>query len=116
LKRLAVSLGLVLCLSGRLGAAESAEKVYSGQEAAALRCANTMALTAVALSQNDQMGADEKTVMLQIVVLILDRHVTGTWNQKKAALEIVRDRRDPVETLQDFQRYAQQCLLQFPIN
>jgi hypothetical protein len=116
LKRVAGSLSLVLCLSGSLEAAESTEKVYSGQEAAALRCANTMALTAVALSQNEQLGDDEKTVMLQIVVLILDRHVTGTWNQKKAALEIVRDRRDSVQTLQDFQRYAQQCLRQFPIN
>lgn len=116
MKRVAISLSLVVCLSGTLQAAEGDEKVYTGQEAAALRCANTMALTAVALSQNDKLGEDEKTVMLQIVVLILDRHVSGTWNQKKAALEIVRDRRDPVETMQDFQRYAEQCLRQFPIN
>ena len=62
------------------------------------------------------MGEPEKNVMLQISVLILDRHVSGSWAQKKAALEIVRDRRDVDQTLDDFQRYAEQCLRQFPIN
>ena len=107
---------LLLCLSAPLGAAEPGQKVYSGEEAAALRCANTIALTAVALSQEGKLPEAEKQVMLQITVFILDRHVSGTWRQKKAALEVVRDRRDAIETLQDFERYSEQCLRQFPIN
>ena len=98
------------------GAVAAQSKVYQGEEAAALRCANAMALTAVALSDAGLMSDGEKSVMLEITVVILDRHVSGTWAQKKAALEIVRDRRDVAETLADFQEVAQKCLRQFPIN
>jgi hypothetical protein len=97
-------------------AAAAEQKSYTGQEAAALRCANTLAFTAVALEDAGRLGAAEKEVMLSITVLILERHVSGTWQQKKAALEIVRDRRDVIETLDDFENLAQRCLRQFPIN
>ncbi|WP_257883638.1 hypothetical protein [Roseobacter insulae] len=96
--------------------AQAQQRIYSGEEAAALRCANTMAFTAVALESTGRLGAAEKEVMLNITVRILDLHVSGTWRQKKAALRIVRDRRDVFETLEDFERYANQCLVQFPIN
>ena len=114
MRHLVFSVGTWLCLS--VGSWASAPKVYEGNEAAALRCANAMAFTAVALAETGAMGEPEKNVMLQISVLILDRHVSGSWAQKKAALEIVRDRRDVDQTLDDFQRYAEQCLRQFPIN
>ena len=107
---------LALCLNTPLSAAEPGSKVYTGEEAAALRCANTVALTAVALSQEGRLPDEEKKVMLGITVLILDRHVTGTWQQKTAAMEVVRDRRDAYETVQDFQQLAEKCLKQFPIN
>lgn len=107
---------LSLIIFSPLLAAEPESKVYAGEEAAALRCANTVALTAVALSEEGKLPEAEKKVMLGITVLILDRHVSGTWQQKRAALEVVRDRRDAYETVQDFQRLAQQCLKQFPIN
>lgn len=98
------------------GGVQAQDRVYSGEEAAALRCANTVALTAVALSDAGRMGEAEKEIMLGISFLILDRHTTGTWTQKKAGLEAVRDRRGVEETLQDFERLAEQCLRQFPIN
>jgi len=81
-----------------------------------LRCANTLAFTAVALADTGRLGETEKKVMLEITVLILERHVSGTWSQKKAALAVVRDRRDVDETLGDFERFAQQCFERFPIN
>ncbi len=92
------------------------QKTYEGEEAAALRCANTMAFTAVALESTGRIGALEKDVMLDITVRILVEHVSGTWAQKKAALRVVRDRRDVLETFDDFERFANQCLRQFPIN
>jgi hypothetical protein len=58
----------------------------------------------------------EKEVMLGITILILERHVSGTWAQKKAALAIMRDRRSVEETIEDYQRNAARCLQQFPIN
>ena len=98
------------------GPLAAGQKTYAGEEAAALRCANTMAFTAVALDSSGRIRTLAKEVMLDITVRILVDHVSGTWRQKKAALRIVRDRRDVFETLDDFRRFANQCLLQFPIN
>ena len=94
----------------------AANRVYEGDEAAALRCANTLALTAVALDSAGAISPAVKEVMLGVTLLILERHVSGTWADKKAALRVIRDRRDVLETLKDFERYAAQCLKQFPIN
>jgi hypothetical protein len=98
------------------GAAQGAQKTYEGSEAAALRCANIVALTAVALFDSGRVGEVEKEIMLGISYLMLQQHVSGTWPQKKAALEIVRDRRGVEETLRDFEQLAEKCLEQFPIN
>ncbi|MEP5732224.1 MAG: hypothetical protein ABJL67_22970 [Sulfitobacter sp.] len=105
---------LAVAVSGATGA--QAAKVYEGQEAAALRCANTLALTAVALARAGLMPKEEKDVVLSITTLILERHVSGTWGQKKAALEIMRDRRSVPDTLDDYRENAARCLGQFPIN
>ena len=96
--------------------ADAAQKRYEGSEAAALRCANMVAMTAVALSDTGKISEAEKDVMLGISFLILQGHVSGTWSQKKAALEVVRDRRDVGETLADFEKLAEKCLRDFPIN
>lgn len=96
--------------------AGAAQKRYEGSEAAALRCADMVALTAVALSDAGRIGVPEKEVMLAISFLMLEEHVSGTWAEKKAALEVVRDRRSIDETLDDFERYATTCLRDFPIN
>lgn len=92
------------------------QRVYEGQEAAALRCANTLALTAVALSAAERISDAEKEVFLGVTVLILERHVSGTWQQKKAAMAVMRDRRSIPDTLEDYRRNAGRCLRQFPIN
>tara|TARA_R110002049_G_scaffold142277_2_gene304130 strand:+ start:4113 stop:4463 length:351 start_codon:yes stop_codon:yes gene_type:complete len=115
-RRIAPLLGLIAGLAVIMPAQASAGRVYEGDEAAALRCANTLALTAVALSAAELIGEDEKEVILGITVRILDRHVSGTWRQKKAAMVQMRDRRGVVDTLEDYRRNAGQCLKQFPIN
>lgn len=94
----------------------AAQRVYEGKEAAALRCSNTIALTAVALSEAGLIGAAEKDVLLSVSVLILERHVSGTWREKKAAMAVMRDRRSVPDTLEDYRRNAARCLQQFPIN
>ena len=98
------------------GTAGAAQKVYEGSEAAALRCANIVALTAVALNDAGGIGDLEKDVMLGISFMMLEEHVSGTWQQKRAALEEVRNRRGIEETLEDFTRLAERCLREFPIN
>lgn len=93
-----------------------AQVVYEGSQALALRCANTLAMTAVVLARAGQMEEIEKDVMLGISLRILERHVSGTWGQKKAALAQMRDRRSVAETLEDYRQNAPGCLAQFPIN
>ena len=97
------------------GGAQAA-RTYAGEEAAALRCANTLAMTAVTLHSEALISEQEKEVMFGVTFLILERHVSGSWKQKKAALEVMRDRRNLEDTLQDYRDYAAQCLRQFPIN
>ena len=93
-----------------------ANRVYAGQEAVALRCANALALTAMALAGAGRISEQEKDVMLWITVSILKRHVSGTWWQKKSALRVMQTRRTAIQTLDDYRVNAQKCLEQFPIN
>ncbi|WP_299023910.1 hypothetical protein [uncultured Sulfitobacter sp.] len=108
------ALTLVLALAATQVTA--AQRVYEGEEAAALRCANMMAFTGVTLNQAGLMGDPEKDVLIGISVLILERHVSGNWTEKKRAMEAMRDRRDVDATLADYQRNAPVCLKRFPIN
>lgn len=110
-----VVLGAIMAV-GLLASPALAARTYEGEEAAALRCANMLALTAVTLAEAKLIGTQEKEIMLGVTVLILEHHVSGTWRQKKAALEIVRDRRSFPDTLEDYRRNAARCLAQFPIN
>jgi len=103
-----------LVLAGLSGPAQAL--TYEGSEAAALRCSNTLAMTAVALNRAKLIGAPEKEVMLSVTLLILERHVSGTWAQKKAAMAVMRDRRSVPDTLTDYRENAAKCLRQFPIN
>lgn len=106
---------LVLCLALGSGAA-AGQKVYKDDEAAALRCANMIALTGVALGGTDLISPEEQDIMLALAVLILERHVSGTQDQKFEALEQMQNRRSPEATLEDYRKNAQHCLERFPIN
>ncbi|KIN69134.1 hypothetical protein [Sulfitobacter donghicola] len=108
------ALALVLALVAT--EATAAQRVYEGDEAAAIRCANMMAMTGVTLNGAGLMGDAEKDVLIGISVLILENHVSGSWTAKKRAMEAMRDRRDVEETLADYQRNAPRCLKRFPIN
>jgi hypothetical protein len=96
--------------------ASAAQRVYEGDEASAIRCANMMAMTGITLNAAGLMSDPEKDVLVGISVLILEHHVSGNWNSKKRAMATMRDRRDVDETLADYQRNAPGCLERFPIN
>jgi len=108
--------GVVFALMLVAGGASAATRVYEGDEAAALRCANMMALTGVTLNRAGLMPDSEKNVLIGISILILERYVSGNWTEKKRAMEAMRDRRDVDATLMDYQRNAPVCLRRFPIN
>ena len=109
--------GALLFMAVLLGLSDAAHaRTYAGSEAAALRCSNTLALTAVALNRAELIGEQQKDAMLGVTLLILERHVSGTWAQKKAAMAVMRDRRSVPDTLTDYRKNAAKCLRQFPIN
>ncbi|KIN64046.1 hypothetical protein Z946_2931 [Sulfitobacter noctilucicola] len=114
MRRRLLSVALAVVLAQPVMAQKT--RTYAGEEAAALRCSNALALTAIALSRAELIADVEKEVMLGVTVLILERHVSGTWQQKKRALEVMRDRRSVPDTLDDYRRNAVKCLRQFPIN
>ena len=111
-----LALALAFSLALPVGGQAQGTRTYEGAEAAALRCSNMMALTGVTLHRAGLMGEEEKDVLIGVSLLILERHVSGTWTQKKRAMEVMRDRRDIDETLEDYQRNAAVCLKRFPIN
>jgi len=108
------ALALILTLVS--GNATAGQRVYEGDEAAAIRCANMMAMTGVTLNQAGLMDDPEKDVLIGISILILERHVGGNWTEKKRAMAAMRDRRSIEATLEDYQRNAPECLVRFPIN
>lgn len=114
MKRLLLACLAALVISS--SPAVASQRTYEGEEAAALRCANMIAFTAVELEGAGRISRFEKQVMLDITVRILANYVSGTWAQKKAALRLVQDRRDALETLDDFEQHANRCLIQFPVS
>lgn len=108
--------GFALMLMLVAGSASAGQRVYEGDEAAAIRCANMMAMTGITLNGAGRMSDSEKDVLIGISILILELHVSGNWTEKKRAMEAMRDRRDVQETLRDYQRNAPVCLKMFPIN
>jgi hypothetical protein len=104
-----------LMLLGTTVAAQ-AERTYAGSEAAALRCSNLLSITAVVLFEANQISPLERDVLLFATIAILERHVSGTRDEKQRALAIVRERRSVPDTLDDYRRNARRCLKQFPIN
>ncbi|MCX8226536.1 MAG: hypothetical protein OTI35_10705 [Sulfitobacter sp.] len=107
---------IALCAALLFASPTLAARTFEGEEAAALRCANMLAYTAVTLARAELISDEEKDIMLGITVLILERHVSGTRAEKTAAMMVMRDRRDIDSTLRDYRRNEAKCLVQFPIN
>ena len=78
---------IALCV---MATAVQAQRTYEGREAAALRCASMFAVTAVVLAETDQFSEVERDVLLFASVAILERHVSGTWRQKRRALDLLK--------------------------
>ena len=104
---------IALCV---MATAVQAQRTYEGREAAALRCASMFAVTAVVLAETDQFSEVERDVLLFASVAILERHVSGTWRQKRRALDLLIERRGLEDTVKDYGRNATKCFRQFPIN
>lgn len=105
----------ILAVAGQ-ACAQAEGRVYTGDEGNALLCAHVFSLSAVLLEREHMIGTREKDMMIAYSVHILETYVSGTWDQKMAAQEILADRTGILGTLQDFQRYSDYCFQRFPFG
>ena len=110
-----ILLSAALAITLVAGAAE-ARKTYSGQEAAALRCAAILSLVPSAMARAGMIPQSEVRMFHTASSLILARYVTGTQDQKLKALRAVMGRKDAEANIRDFQTKAKTCLRQFPLS
>ena len=110
---LAVSFALVVLLPGTPA---WAAKTYSGEEAAALRCAAILSMVPTAMNRMGLMSRQNLSVFHAASGIILTRYVSGTQRQKLKARETVIGRRDASEHVKDFQTRAKTCIRQFPLS
>jgi len=90
-------------------------RTYSGPEANALRCANTLSFTAVAMFEAGMISANDRDAMILYSVMILDRYVSGSQEQKMAGLEAMANHYGFEGTLEDFADNADNCIRMFPV-
>ncbi|WP_317624888.1 hypothetical protein [Rhodalgimonas zhirmunskyi] len=112
---MALGLALSLLLSSA-PQAQAKSRIYAGSEAEALKCAHLFSMTALLLWKSGKISTRAKDSGMAASVIILDRYVGGTWEQKKKALTAVGQRRTLLTTLEEFNAQNKYCLRRFPIN
>lgn len=112
---LATLLALSLVLS-TTPVAQAKKRVYSGSEAEALKCAHLFSMTALLLWKSGRISTRDKDAGMAASVIILNRYVSGTWEQKKAALNAVAKRRTLLRTVEEFNQQNKYCLRRFPLK
>lgn len=100
-----------------LAAATGAQaKVYSGSEAAALRCAAILSVVPSAAARAGVISQSDVRIFHVASGLILARYVSGNGTQKSKALQTVMQRYSAVQHISDFRNKSKTCLSQFPIS
>ncbi len=112
---IAVLLALSLMLSSA-PMAEAKRKVYSGSEAEALKCSYLISMTALLLWKAGKLSTRDKDRAMTISVIMMNRYVSGTWEQKKKALTTVGNRRSLGKTVKEFQQQSKYCIRRFPVK
>jgi len=108
---------LALAMAGLTGTSAAAQDqiTFSGQEAAALKCAHMFTFTSVTMYQAGYIARRHSDMMLTWSYVILNRYVSGTMDQRLAAMEIIGQRHGFQGTLEDFSTEAETCVRQFPV-
>ena len=93
-----------------------ARRVYTTEEATALKCAWIISMTASVLEGAALISTRDKEISIAISSRILQLHVSGTERQKLAALEQVGNRRDVETTVDEFRKEATACVRRYPVE
>jgi len=99
---------------GLIAVPAAAEITYEGDEALALRCADMFAAAAIELE--DEMTPEERAKTLTLSTYILRDHVSGTWQDKDAAMKEVAARQSTADTIADYRTNRDACLAKFSVN
>lgn len=110
----ALALGLAFMFAGAPATAE--RRVYSGDETEALKCVWIISMTASALERAALVSTRTKESATLVSAAILNRYVSGTEQQKIAALKIVGERRTILKTFEEFRDQSDYCIRKFPLE
>lgn len=91
-------------------------RVYAGAELQAISCARLFAITSLDLEAAGYLSRRDTEDMVTYAALILDYYVSGTNDQKMAAMRGLQDRHSMASTYSMFERNANWCLATFPIR
>jgi hypothetical protein len=95
--------------------AEAGTRAYAGTEKEALVCAHLFAASAVALEDQGVLNRKSRDSALTWTTLILNRYVSGTFDQKVQAMQAVGGGRPPAASLTEFTKRGRACLKRFPV-
>ena len=95
--------------------AGAGSRVYPASEKEALVCAHLFAASAVALEDRGVLNRKSRNSALTWTTLILNRYVSGSFDQKVRAMQAVGHGRAPASTLTEFTKRGRDCLKRFPV-
>jgi hypothetical protein len=109
--------GAAMLIGAALAATPAAagQRVYAGAEREALVCAHLFAASAVALEGRGVLSRTSRDSALTWTTLILNRYVSGSFDQKVRAMQAVGGGRAPAATLTEFTKRGRACLKRFPV-
>ncbi|MFK7877217.1 MAG: hypothetical protein AB8B71_15790 [Paracoccaceae bacterium] len=110
--RILMFFALGLCLAGPA----TANKVYQGREAAALRCAAILSVVPSAAARAGYLQQDQVRAFHIVSTMIMTRYVSGDPQQKGQAFNTVMQRYTFNEHIRDFRTKSSACMKQFPVR
>ncbi len=112
----AVAAGLALPMASAPTPAMAERRVYSNDEAEALKCVYLLSFTAAFMERQGLLGTRDKEVLFALSAIMLQKYVSGTQRQKLLGVEAVGKRRNTRQTLEQFQKQSKYCARRFPVN
>ncbi len=91
-------------------------RVYTDDEAEALKCVYLLSFTAAFMERQGLLGTRQKEVMFALSAFMLEKYVSGTQRQKLLGVEAVGKRRNTEQTLREFQQQSKYCIRRFPVD
>lgn len=116
LKGAALALCLAIPAAFPAAPAMAERRVYTNEEAEALKCVYLLSFTAAFMERGGYLSTRDKEMMFALSAFMLEKYVSGTQRQKLLGVEAVGKRRNTQETLKQFKEQSRYCIRRFPVG